>query len=183
MKVFKSIVVVNASLEPVWATVRDRLPELVAAMDDIDRVVVVERTETEQGRVCLTNEWHAKMQVPEMLRSRLQADAIGWTDRNEWTDSNRTCQWSIEPWVLRDFVRCSGITRYEPAIGGRGTRVTFEGNFQLGQGALSGLAGALAAPLSPLIEAIVTTVIPKNFRKVVEAAAKMHETRSSTAHG
>jgi hypothetical protein len=178
MKAFKSIVIVNAPLESVWTTVRDRLPDLVTAMEDIEKVVVVERTETEPGRVCLTNEWYAKMRVPEILRSRLQADAIGWTDSNEWIDSNRMCTWSIAPWVLRDYIHCSGVTRYGPAIGGRGTRVTFEGDFQLGHGGLSGLAGALSAPLSPLVESIVTTLIPKNLRKVVEAAAKLHETQS-----
>ena len=39
MKTFKSLVVVNSPLESTWAAVRDRLPDLVASMDDIEKVV------------------------------------------------------------------------------------------------------------------------------------------------
>jgi len=173
MKSFKSLVVVNAPLEPTWAAVRDRLPDLVAAMDDIEKVVVAERIDMEGGKIGLTNEWHAKMRVPDMLRGALKADAIGWTDRNVWDAEARVCRWTIEPWVLRGGIHCSGETRYEPAIGGRGTRVTFEGTFELAQGALSGFAGALVGPLTPFLESIVTILIPKNLRKVIEAAAKL----------
>ena len=81
--------------------------------------------------------------------------------------------------VLRGGIGCSGETRYESAIGGRGTRVTFEGNFELKPGALSGLAGALTTPLTPFVESIVTTLIPKNLRKVIEAAARTPQPSST----
>jgi hypothetical protein len=172
MKNFKSMVVAAAPLDRLWITVRDNLPDLITTMDDIEKVVVVERTQTTPDCIRLTNEWYAKMRVPEILRASVQGDVIGWTDRNEWNESDRTCRWSIEPWIMPGAIQCSGITRYEPAIGGLGTRVTFEGDFQLDKGALSGIAATLAMPLLPLIESIVTTLIPKNLRKVVEAAAK-----------
>jgi nitrogen fixation protein len=179
MKTFKSVVVVNAPVGTMWDTVRDRLPELVSSMDDIEKVVVAERTELTGGEIGLTNEWHARRRVPDMLRGALQSDAIGWTDRNVWNERDRICRWTIEPWVLRGGIGCSGETRYESAIGGRGTRVTFEGNFELKPGALSGLAGALTTPLTPFVESIVTTLIPKNLRKVIEAAARTPQPSST----
>jgi hypothetical protein len=58
-------------------------------------------------------------------------------------------------------------------MGGRGTRVTFAGTFDLGPGALAGSAGALQKPAAAFIESIATTIIPRNVRKVIEAAARL----------
>ena len=114
-----------------------------------------------------------------MLRTALKADAIGWTDRNVWNARERVCRWSIEPWLLRGGIGCSGETRYEAAIGGRGTRITFEGRFELSPGALSGIAGALAGPITPFVESIVSNLIPRNLRKVIEAAARTPQPSST----
>ena len=51
MKTFKSVVVVNAPLDLMWSVVRDRLPELVSSMDDIEKVVVTERTEIAEDQL------------------------------------------------------------------------------------------------------------------------------------
>ncbi len=84
-----------------------------------------------------------------------------------------TCDWSIEPTVLTGHITCEGATRYEPALGGRGTRVAFEGTFDLAPGALGGLAKPLERPLTSFVESVVSTLIPSNLRKIVEGAAAL----------
>jgi hypothetical protein len=56
-------------------------------------------------------------------------------------------------------------------MAGQGARVTFEGGLDLKPGLLGGSLGGLERLVSGFLESIVTTVIPRNFRAVVEAAA------------
>jgi hypothetical protein len=176
MKTFKNIVVVKQPVERVWRMVRDRLPEFVSLVDDIESVTVIERDTSEKGKVRLLNRWKSRQTVPVFLRARLGAEAIGWLDRNEWIDATMSCHWDISPLILRDCITCGGRTLYEPAMAGRGTRVTIDGTFNLTPGALRGVAGPLEQPVTSFVESIATTLIPKNFRKVLEAAAKFVET-------
>lgn len=173
MSEFKSVVVVRQPVETLWTTVRDRLPELAPMIDDLESVALREREALAPGELRLVNEWRAKQRVPEPLRRALRADAIGWIDRNVWRDGERRCDWEIEPYVLADRIRCEGCTLYEPALGGRGSRVTFEGRFELAAGALAELAGPLERPLAAFVESIVTILIPRNLRKVLEAAGSL----------
>jgi hypothetical protein len=176
MKTFKNIVIVKHPLEPLWNTVRDRLPELVPLVDDLESITVIERSAPVPGRVRLVNQWRTRQSVPALLQSRLGATAIGWIDRNEWDDSTRCCSWQIEPNILGEFISCRGATSYEPAVAGRGTRITLEGVFDLAPAALRGVAGPFERPVTAFVESIVTTLVPKNFRKIFEAASRLQPT-------
>lgn len=178
MKTFSSMVVVKQPLDLVWSVMRDRLPELGAALDDIESIVVVERETLGPGRVRLVNEWRSSQRIPAVLRDRLGTSDLSWLDRNIWNDASHCCTWVIEPAVLAEHIRCEGSTRYEPAMGGRGSRVTFAGTFHLAADGLATFAGPLQKPASAFIESIATTVIPRNVRKVIEAASRLIDTDS-----
>lgn len=173
MRPFRTLVVLRQPIDAVWPVIRDRLPELVEMIDDIRSITPVEREELGPGRIRLVNEWHARQQVPEVLRASLPTGEIGWLDRNVWDESARVCSWEIEPFLLAGEIRCTGTTTYEPAMGGRGCRVTFSGTFELLEGALSGLAPSLQRPATAMIESLVGTLIPRNTRTVLEAAATL----------
>ncbi|HEX2027939.1 MAG TPA: hypothetical protein VHF25_08070 [Nitriliruptorales bacterium] len=173
MKQFKTLVVLRQPLQPVWSTMQDRLPELIPMIDDVASVTVLEREEVGPGRTRLVNEWRARQRLPAVVRDAVQGEVLGWIDHNLWDDQARVCVWNIEPFVLPESIRCQGTTTYEPAMGGRGCRVTFEGTFELADGALSGLAGALQRPVASFVESIVSTYIPRNTRAVLEAAARL----------
>lgn len=173
MKSFRSLVVVKQPVDVLWATVRDRLPELVPRLDDVAAVTVIERTEVGPDQVRLVNEWRAEQRIPDAVARVVQSNDIGWIDHNEWDGTTHVCRWSIEPNVFPEHITCSGATSYTEAMGGRGSRVTFEGTFELAPGALSGFASALERPISAFVETMVTTLIPKNARNVIEAAASL----------
>lgn len=173
MKTFKALVVVREPMDPVWHTVRDRLPDLVPRIDDVDRVVVLEREDLDGEVVRLVNEWWASQRIPEVIGRALGISEIGWVDRCEWSTEDRVGRWTIEPHVLPDHIHCEGTTSYEPAMGGRGVRVAVEGTFDLRPGALRGLASSLERPVSAFVESIVSTMIPRSTRRVVEAAAEL----------
>jgi hypothetical protein len=173
MKSFSSLVVVRQPPAVVFATVRDRLVELGPMVDDVASITELKRQEIHPGRVRLVNEWHSEQRIPEVLARELHAPDVGWIDRNEWDEATLVCAWTVEPFVLTEHITCRGTTTYEPAMAGRGARVTVEGTFDLAKGALGGLPTALERPVATFVESIVTTLIPKNSRKVVEAAAAL----------
>jgi hypothetical protein len=178
MKTFRTLVVVRQPLDQVWAVVRDRLPELAMTLDDVKSIVVIEREELGPGNVRLVNEWRSSQRIPAGLGDRLGITDLSWLDCNLWDEADHGCTWRIEPAVLKGQIRCNGSTRYEPAMGGRGTRVTFTGTFDLAPGALATFAGPLQKPISAFVESIATTVIPRNVRKVVEAASLLIDAES-----
>jgi hypothetical protein len=173
MKPFNNLIIVKHPLELTWTTIRDRMPELVPMLDDVASIAVVERHENGDGTVRLVNEWRACVNIPAALRSMIKPEMLGWTDRAIWDDAVHKCCWSIEPFFLPAAVRCAGATLYEPAIGGRGTRITFTGTIDIDTARLGTIPAALGLPVATAVEMLVTTIIPKNFRKTTEALAKL----------
>jgi hypothetical protein len=169
MKDFKSIVVVTHPLDLVWKTIRDRLPELVLLLDDIEQVTVVERQEEADGTVKLVNLWKAKPQIPSMLSSAINPAMFAWTDHAQWMPHAHECRWRIEPQFLAERTRCTGTTRYETAMAGRGTKITFGGEFDIAAHGLAGVPSFLDGTISKAIESFVTSLIPRNFRKLAQA--------------
>lgn len=171
MKTFRSLAVVRLPAEDVLGIVRDRLLDLVPMVDDVDDIETLSREDVGHGRVRLVNRWTASQRLPDAVAKTLKTTDIAWIDRNEWDASAMQCQWSIEPLVLTEHITCTGVTTYEPAMGGRGCRVTLSGTFDLAPAALDRFSGALRRPVTSLVESVVSTIIPRGTRKVVEAAA------------
>lgn len=171
MKTFRSLVVLKRPRPDLWIAMRDHLSEFAPQITDIDEIRQLERSTDADGVVHLVNEWRVRQQVPAALRSLLKSGELSWLDRNSWDASTFTCKWAIEPRFLTEYIECSGATAFSEAMAGQGTRVTFEGSFDLKPGVLGAL-GSLETVLSGFVESIVTTIIPRNLRAVVEAAAK-----------
>jgi len=164
MKPFKCVMVVRHAPTLVWGVVRDRLPELVPYMRDVDAIVTASRVEPARGIVRLVNRWTAKAPIPQSLAGVIRPEMLGWTDYAEWNEIRWTCGWRIEPRFLSDRVKCAGMVHYESAMAGRGTRVTFEGALEITAG-----GGFLAGPLSSAVEGFVTSLIPRNAQHLYRA--------------
>lgn len=170
MKTFRSLVVLKRPQPELWTAMRDHLVDFAGQIADIEEIRQIERTTDTDGLVHIVNEWRVRQQVPAVLRSVLKTSELSWIDRNAWDAKDAVCTWAIEPRFLTESITCSGTTSFSPAMGGHGTRVTFAGEFELKSGVLGSLGG-LQSVLSGFIESIVTTIIPRNLRAVVEAAA------------
>lgn len=173
MKSFKSIVMSRQPWDRLWVTIRDRMPELAEMLDDIERITVLNRHELRNNRIQLVNEWRAKPRLPISLKPVIGSDSLIWLDFAEWIESEQRCCWRIEPQFLVGRIRCDGATCYEPAMGGRGSRITFEGKLDLDEGMPSGVGRLLQGGVAQIVESVVTAMIPRNFRRVVEAAGQI----------
>ena len=165
----KTTTVLKHPTELVWITTRDRLPETVPLLDDIDSVKVQSREEKPDGTVNLVNVWKACPKLSAMVTSRVRPEMLAWNDHAEWSRRDFECKWRIEPHFFADRIKCSGLTRYEPAMGGRGTRITFETEIELHTRDLPGVPAVLEGAVSKAIESFVAVLIPQNFRKVAQA--------------
>jgi hypothetical protein len=170
LKKFQSLVVLRRPRSELWRIMRDHLADFAGSIADIESVRQTERIAAGEGTTQIINEWRVRQQIPDRIRSMLNIGAIGWIDRNTWDEQTSTCTWTIEPTFLREHIACSGQTIFADAMAGRGTRVTFSGELDLRPGMLGSLSG-IESIVSGFIESIVTTIIPRNLRAVVEAAA------------
>lgn len=169
MKTFKSVIMVKYPKEVVWKTMRDRLPEMTPYLDDVAAITQEHRKEQADGSLKLINIWKADIKIPSMLQSVIDPSTLSWTDRAEWFEQESRCRWTIEPHFFTDCIRCAGTTHFEPAIGGRGTRITFEGEMEIVTKKIPGVPAFMEATAAKAIESFVTSLIPKNFRKVTDA--------------
>ncbi|MGK7295025.1 MAG: SRPBCC family protein [Candidatus Wenzhouxiangella sp. M2_3B_020] len=171
MKAFSTLVVLKAPPERLFATLRDRLPELAEAMDGIEAIDELERRQ-EDGAQLVVSRWHARQTVPSVLQERLGQRRIDWIDRARWQDERLLCTWDIEPSLGGGAIKCSGTTEFVPAMGGRGTRARFAGNLDIAPDYLGSVVGGFHGPVKALVEMIATSLIPANFRSIAEEAAK-----------
>ena len=173
MKHFRTVEIVKAPPAEIWRAIRDRLDELVPHLPEIRSVTVEHRDELPDGTVNLVNLWRAQANIPAVLNSVIKPEYLAWTDRAKWNLAKLECTWQIEMHFHRERTRCHGSTIFEPALGGRGTRVTFAGEFNMNAKGMKGIPSLLESTVETGIEAFVTSLIPSNFRKLVQVAANV----------
>ena len=175
MKTFRCLVGVRQPPQALAAAVRDRIPEIAAGLEGVERIATLSRTEREAGGTVLVNEWRVNPDLPPAARGFVTPEMLGWLDHADWRADVAGCDWRIETFFMPEAIRCSGSTRFEPAMGGRGSRATFEGALDIDPAALATLQPAWRAPASLAVEFLIGTLIPRNFRKTVEAVADLLE--------
>jgi hypothetical protein len=171
LRTFRGLVVLKRPHAALWAIMRDHLVDVAPHIADIEEIRQLDRSVDTDGLVHIVNHWRVHHQVPPVIRSILKTDEISWIDRNTWDPTTFTCSWTIEPSFLTDYIVCAGQTIFISAMAGQGARIMFEGALDLKPGLLGRLPGGIEKLLSGFLESIVTTVIPRNLRGVVEAAA------------
>lgn len=169
MNSFRTLVVLKRPWQELWVTMRDHLPEFAGQVADIAAVHELERTQDADGGVRIVNRWQSRQQIPPAFRAMLQIEELVWVERNRWHEG--TCTWTIEPDLLGECVTCSGETVFTPAMAGQGTRVSFSGELEVKPG-LRDRLGNMAPLVSGFLEPLATTLIPRNLRAVIEAAAE-----------
>ncbi|MGB3472494.1 MAG: hypothetical protein WBA51_16895 [Erythrobacter sp.] len=175
MKPFQTLVGVRKPLPDLAATVRDRLPDIATALTDVSSILVIKREHGEDGSAQLVNEWRVEPKLPGPVREAISDDMLGWNDHAIWTADLTECVWRIEPFFMPGAIRCAGTTRFEPAMGGRGTKAIFTGEFDIDAAALSKVPPSLRGAAVSALEAMMGSMIPRNFRKTIEAAADLLE--------
>jgi hypothetical protein len=137
--------------------------ELAAYLDGIESAVLEDECVTEDSRLQAVHTWRAKANVPPLLAPHINVDYLAWTALVEWSATDFTSRWRIEPHALKERFWCEADVTLLEALGGRGTRVSII----LDIGDLDGRRG---------IETLAYQIVSVNLRKLVDAAVRKIET-------
>jgi hypothetical protein len=154
---------IHFPIDRVYATYRDRLPEVAAFMPDIREIEVVRRAETPRGPDIL-NIWKAENRVPSVAQKVVSPEMLQWEDHAEWDDGNTWVDWTLVIPAFRDQVRCSGRNRFEAH--GPKTRVVLEGELDIDIQRIPGVPRLLAGRMKPQIEQFIIKLVQPNLEKV-----------------
>lgn len=159
-----------------WRVLRDELPRLTDRLDEVASIECLDRKEEPSGHVHIVNRWTAAPQLPAMLQSYVKPEMLTWIDEAMWDEAGAMCRWSIRFPYFQEHVRCAGETLFQPAMGGKGTRLSFSGALVL-DGIPMGLE-VLQGVLARGAESVVTRIVASNFQKLAKAAAEHIEAGS-----
>jgi hypothetical protein len=146
--------------ELVFETYRDRLPELVPHLPDVERITVESREE-EGAIVRLVNRWQARAEVPKVARSIVKPEMMVWLDHATWDQDAWTVEWRIEHATFAEQVRCGGLNHY--VADGDRTRLEIRGDLSVDAARIPGIPRMLAGTVAPVLERFIVGTIRPNL--------------------
>ncbi len=167
----RSTDVVNHPVDEVYETFRDRMPEIIEYIRNVDRIVVEKREMLGKGKVHLVNHWYAVGEIPPVARSFVKPDMLSWRDDATWDDASRTATWKLETFFFRESVKCYGTTRFS-ASGEGATEVRIEGNLEIRVMDLPMVPGLLKKKVGAEIERFVASLIGPNLKNATIGVQK-----------
>lgn len=171
---FKSVSIVKFPVELTWNTMIHYLPQIASGVDELESVVEQERIKISPGVTNIVSIWKAKPKLPEFILKHIKSDMLSWTDAATWLENDKKIEWKITSHFLKN-VENEGNTLFEPAMGGKGCRLTFSGSLVIREDNGSSGFGILTGTILKAAEGIIAQMIPSNFRKLAEALGKYME--------
>lgn len=160
----------------VFETLRDKTPDLVGHMPNIEDVQVLERTE-EPPLVHLKNRWQGAMDdVPKVIRPFVKKDLMAWFDRASWDADKLLCTWEIEAVVGRDCFSCAGTTTIA-ADGEDCSIFTLEGNMRIDPDHVPGVPRFLARKIKDPLERFIAKAMSPNLTSIASAVQRYLDER------
>jgi len=153
--------------ERVYLTYRDRLPELIALLPNVEYVRVLDRREDGET-VFLLNEWKAKGEVPDVAQRWIKPEMLRWKDHATWRGARWEVDWRLEMAFLQDRVRVSGTNRFVE-LGPARTRLELRGDLAIDAAGLPGIPRLLAGKVGGIVERFVLALVQPNLVKTAEA--------------
>lgn len=172
---FKTISIIKFPVDTAWNTMMNRLPDIAQDVDDLESITEVERTPLPGGTTRIVNIWKSKPKLPSMVIKYINPDMLAWTDTATWQAHEKIVSWEIRSHHFHEEMYCKGRTVFEPAMGGKGCRLTFSGSLEWKGKVLSVGLGIFDSTIARAVEGVLTQMIPSNFRKITEVMSKYLE--------
>jgi len=160
--------VITYPLETVWGVMRDKLPELVPFLADVESIEEVEREDQGPGRVRLLNIWQAEKEAaPKVVRPFLTRKVLRWKDHAEWNEKDRTVNWSFETIKFDKLFKCAGQNRFKRTSQGH-TRLIIRGDLEIYPQHVPGVPRFLAKRIKPKIERFIIKLVGTNLASLAK---------------
>lgn len=115
-------------IDVVYQTLRDDLIDLARYLPNVKYIELLDREET-AGGIKITNKWHGKYLDQSLVGRVTHVEEIAWIDKAEWIDDARVCNWSYEPFILKDYIKVHGKNTFS-SDGGH-TTITITGDLAI----------------------------------------------------
>jgi hypothetical protein len=156
----------------VFATYRDRLPELVPHLPDIKSITVQKREDA--GAVSkLTNLWVASSEIPKVAQAIIKPEMLQWLDYATWNADDWTVEWRVETKLFTDNIKCSGKNQYIDH--GSSTTLQIRGDLTIDLKGVPGVPRLLAGTIAPAVEKFVIALLKPNLLSVATGLQKFLE--------
>ena len=167
---FKCTETVKYPLLLVWSTMRDRLPEIAAQLDDIEYVIVEKRTKKKTASVHVISTWKSDPPLPSFLKSFIKPDMLKWTDDAVWDNEETTCHFTIITYYKIEDIQCVGTIDFKSSGGGKSTKIVYSGILSIAKTPKSSIF--MTGFVIKGIEAVASSLIESNFGKVIKALSE-----------
>ena len=174
---FKTINILKHPPELVWETMRDYFPDIAELVDEVDSITVQSRIPGKSGVLQVINIWKADPPLPDVIVKYIKPEMLSWTDTALWDEQTKICNWTIDSHYFKEKMDCKGFTQFESALGGRGCRLTFQGNIYW-DGEIPLSLGIMDSMVSKTVESILSKMVPNNFRKITSGVESFIEKRT-----
>ena len=171
---FKTVSIVKFPVDLTWQTMLHHLPDIAKDVDDLESINEIERTSQTADTIKVVSVWCAKPNLPEMVTKYIKPDMLKWDDIALWKEKEKVIDWEIRSHHYSEELQCGGTTAFEPAMGGKGCKLTFSGALEFKGNLFSGM-GVLDSPIAKIAETVLGQMIPSNFRKITEALGRYVE--------
>ncbi len=153
--------------ELVYTTYRDRLPELVEMLDNIESMDELERRQDGET-IHLLNHWKAKGEIPRVAKRWIAPDMLRWKDHASWHQDRWTVDWRFEMAFMKNRVSVRGNSRFVE-LGPRRTRLELRGELKIDTAGLPGMPRIVARRAGPVVERFVLALVQPNLVKTAHA--------------
>jgi hypothetical protein len=155
----------------VFQTLRDKTPDLVSIMPNIDAVEVLSRKET-PPIVQLHNKWYGSQQnVPKLIRPFINKNLTCWFDHANWDEEHLCCRWSIECIISSKIFACEGTTMITAESNACST-FTLQGEMNINIDSIPGIPPLLVRKLKSPLETFIVNAIGPNLTSIATAVQK-----------
>jgi len=155
----------------VFATLRDKTPDLAAYMPNIEQVEVLEREE-KPPLTHLHNRWQGSSRdVPAVIRPFVKKELVAWHDYATWNADGHECTWRIEAMVGKECFSCAGRTTIV-AEGDPRCVFTLAGELRVDPDHVPGVPRFLARRLQEPLERFIANAIRPNLTSIAGAVQK-----------
>jgi hypothetical protein len=161
--------IIPGPIDRVYALLRDRLTDLVPYLEAVDEIQVLERDESEPGRIKIVNLWQGNTRMMPLIARPFVTKAMSrWRDHALWVERDFTIEWWFEPEKFSRLFTCQGKDHFDD-LGDGTTRFRITGDLVVYADRVPGVTTKMAAKLGPVIEKWAIAKVKPNLMQVPHA--------------
>lgn len=159
--------------ELVFTTIRDRLPDILPYLPNVDEIEVLESHDDGEIRRCVKRWAGSSDEIPAVVRPLIRPDILQWIDHATWDQGRWQVDWWHEMGVLPGAISAKGTNRFE--ADGDITIISMEGDFTIHPERLTFVPQIVARRAAPALERFIIGRVKPNLRATNEAVAAFLE--------